>query len=67
MLPSQNTPTASLQRGRTTPYECPKQSDCEVSIIVGLWECGVLHIPKAPLLLPLLHCHCFQVHSDPVW
>ena len=55
VLPSrlglQNTPTASLQRGKTPPNECPgydtKQSD---------GECG----------LPL-HCHCSQVPSGSEW
>ena len=36
-----NTPTASLQRGKTPPNECPgydtKQSDGEVPAVLELW------------------------------
>ena len=39
-----NTPTASLQRGKTTPNECPgydsKQSDGEVPVMLGPWGLG---------------------------
>ena len=44
----QKTQTASLQRGKTSlvfgKYDI-KQSDGEVSVILGFWECGVpLHL-----------------------
>ena len=48
----QNTPTASLQSGKTLPlpYECPryvtKQSDGEVSVMLELW--GMRSTPLLP-------------------
>ena len=37
-----NTPTVSLQRGKTSTNECPgydtKQSDGEASVMLELWE-----------------------------
>ena len=55
-LPSQlgllNTPTASLQRGKTPPNKCPwydtKQSDGEVPVILELW--GMQSTPSLPSL-----------------
>ena len=49
-----NTPTASLQRGKTpTPYECPgydtKQSDGKVPVMLELWE---MWSTRSLLLLP---------------
>ena len=46
----QNTPTASLQRGKPLPNECPgydtKQSDGEASVIPELW--GMQSTPLLP-------------------
>ena len=48
----QNTPTASLQRGKTPPNECPgydtKQSDGEVPAMQELR--GIRSAPSLPLL-----------------
>ena len=48
-----NTPTATLQRGKTpTPNECPvydtKQSDGEVLVMLGIW--GIRSTSSLPLL-----------------
>ena len=47
-----NTPTAPLQRGKTSPNECPgydtKQSDGEVRAVLELW--GMRSTPSLPLL-----------------
>ena len=51
-LELQNTPTASLHRGKTPPYKCPgydmKQSDGEALVIMELWE--MWSTPSLPLL-----------------
>ena len=51
-LGQQNTPTGSLQRGKTPPNECPgydtKQSDGEVPAVPELW--GMQSTPSLPLL-----------------
>ena len=47
-----NTPTASLQRSKTPPKECPgyetKQSEGKVSVMLELW--GMRSTPLLPLL-----------------
>ena len=52
----QNTPTASLQRGKTPPNECPaydtKQSDGEASVMLELW--GMQSTSSLPSLSGLL-------------
>ena len=68
ILPSrlglENTPTASLQRGKTSPphNKCPvydtKQSDGEVPVMLGL-----LGMQSTPSLQGPLHC---KVHSGMV-
>ena len=44
--------TAPLQRGKTSPNECPgydtKQSDGDVPVMLGLW--GMQSTPSLPLL-----------------
>ena len=49
----QNTPTASMQRGKTPPpYECPrydaKKSGGEIPVMLVLW--GMRSTPSLPLL-----------------
>ena len=48
----QNTPTVSLQRGKTPPHGCPgyntKQSDGEVPVMLELW--GMQSTPSLPSL-----------------
>ena len=56
LLPSrlglENAPTAPLQRGKPRPNKCPgydsKQSDSEVSVMLGLW--GMQSTSSLPLL-----------------
>ena len=49
----QNTPTASLQRGKTPPNLCPgydtKESDGEAPVMLKLW--GMWSTTSLPLLL----------------
>ena len=51
-----NTPTASLQRGKTPTNKCPgydtKQSDCEALVMLELWLIG--STPSSPSLPALL-------------
>ena len=65
ILPSRlglyNTPTASLQRGKTLPHEClgynTKQSDDEVLVMLGLWgmrNTSSLSLLPGPLWLGML-------------